>query len=547
MKKRFNQVVVLTMASALILSACGKSDTGSATPTPGNSSSPAKSAAPTKEKLTLSWMVGTPTNNSSLPSGDKDFIKKTLEEKFNVEIKLDYMAMGPEFTQKLNTLLASGSAPDMFQAEGTATTKYVTDGALMDMTNYVTPAKMPNYFKWVTDTEMKRYQVGGKFMRAPVPFEKNAYFSYYVRKDWIDALNAKDPSLKLKVPTNYDEMVAVMKAFTFNDPDGNGKNDTYGFTTAGAGTSITGDFPEWVKNGLVPASFYVDKDNNFIDSGTNVRTAKVLDDIRKLLDMKVVDPDWFLNKSGEQLTKIQQGKAGIFYSAVRDIAFDNTNNSVQKKTREVTGNQKAEFAAFHIAGDVPVSYEPLPGVPFLFNAKADPKKIERTIEILDYLATPEGYLLTNFGKENVHYKKEGNKVTLIPDAIKKDIGDNGNFTEIWSSVFSYNVKDPSNQIGIQIIDPRETDHDREILATMKKNKYYLLGTNVVPPVGLDIGSYRTQMRAKQVKVLFEEKDSSNWPKYLQELLDTYKAKAIFDAYAEQISTALGKKVTFKTD
>ncbi|MDF2814630.1 MAG: transporter substrate-binding protein, partial [Paenibacillus sp.] len=533
---------------ALIVSACGnKEGSNTASPTPaGTSAATGTPKAPAKEKLSLNWMIGVPTTTSSLPSADKDFIKKAIEEKFNVEIKLDYMSIGPDFTNKLNMLLASGSAPDFFHAEGTATTKYVTDGAVADLTNYVTPAKMPNYFKWVSDLEMKRYQVGGKFMRAPVPFEKASYASYYVRKDWIDALNAKDPSLKLKVPTNYDEMIAVMKAFTFNDPDGNGKNDTYGFTTAGSGTSIPGDFPEWYKNGLVPG-FFIDKDNNFIDSGTNLRTAKVIDDIRKTLDLKVVDPDWFLNKAGDAATKVQQGKAGIFYSAVRDVAFDNSASSFQKKTREVTGNQKAEFAAFHVAGDLPVSYEPLPGVPFLFNAKADPKKIERTVEIIDWLSSEEGYLLANIGKEGVHYKKDGKNITLIPEAIKKDIGDNGNFTEVWGSVASYNVKDPSRALGINIINPSETDHDRAILEVMKKNKFYVLGTNVVPPVGLDIGSYRTQMRAKQVKVLFEEKDSSNWPKYLTELLDTYKAKAIFDAYGEQVSTALGKKVVFKTD
>ncbi|WP_127586665.1 extracellular solute-binding protein [Paenibacillus koleovorans] len=546
MKKHFTRVIALSMATALVLSACGgKEGNGTASPSPSSGASVAPSA-PTKEKLTLTWMIGVPTPSSSLPSGDKDFIRKAIEEKFNVEIKLDYMPMGQDYTNKLNSLIASGSTPDFFQPEGTATSKYIADGVGMDLTNLVTSAKMPNYFKWVSDLEMKRYQVGGKFMRAPVPFERNWYLAYYVRKDWIDALNAKDPSLKLKVPTNYDEMIAVMKAFTFNDPDGNGKNDTYGYTTVGGGNSVPGDFPEWYKNGMTPG-FAVDKDNNFVDSGTNARTAKVLEDIRKMLAMNIVDPDWFLNKAGDQLNKIQQGRAGIFYSSIRDIAFDNTANSVQKKTREVTGNQKAEFVAFHIAGDVPVTYEALPGMPFMFNAKADPKKVDRTIEILEWLAGPEGFLLANFGKEGVHYKKEGNKITLIPDTMKKDIGDNGNFTEIWGSVFSYLVKDPSQALGLQIIDPRETDHDREILATFKKNKYYVLGTNVVPPVGLDIGSYRTQMRAKQVKVLMEEKDSSNWPKYLQELLDTYKGKAIFDAYAEQISTALGKKIVFKTE
>jgi putative aldouronate transport system substrate-binding protein len=341
-------------------------------------------------------------------------------------------------------------------------------------------------------------------------------------------------------------MIAAMKAFTFNDPDGNGKNDTYGYTTQASGNSVPADFPEWFKNGMTPG-FFVDPNNNFVDSGSNARTGKVLDDIRKMLAMNIIDPDWFLNKPADPINKVQTGKAGIFFSGIRDIGFENSTNSVQKKTREITGNSKAEFVAFHIAGDVPVTYEPLPGTPFMFSSKADVKKVERTLEIMDWLASPEGYLLANFGQEGVHYKRDGNKITLISDAYKKDIGDNGNFTEIWGSVFTLGVKDPSKALGLQIIDPRETDHDRAILASIAKNKYFTLGTNVSPPAGLDIGSYRTQMRAKQVQLLMEDKDSSNWPKYLNELLDTYKGKAIFDAYAEQISNALGKKITFKTD
>ena len=42
-----------------------------------------------------------------------------------------------------------------------------------------------------------------------------------VRKDWLDKLG-------LAAPTTLDELYDVLYAFTYNDPDGNGKNDTYG-------------------------------------------------------------------------------------------------------------------------------------------------------------------------------------------------------------------------------------------------------------------------------------------------------------------------------
>ncbi|MBO1722884.1 sugar ABC transporter substrate-binding protein, partial [Extibacter sp. GGCC_0201] len=54
-------------------------------------------------------------------------------------------------------------------------------------------------------------------------------WSFLIRQDWLD-------NLGLYMPTTAEELLDVMRAFTFDDPDGNGKDDTYGFTAAGGGT-----------------------------------------------------------------------------------------------------------------------------------------------------------------------------------------------------------------------------------------------------------------------------------------------------------------------
>lgn len=54
-----------------------------------------------------------------------------------------------------------------------------------------------------------------------------------VRQDWLDKLG-------LKAPTNLDEFETVIKAFAEEDPDGNGKKDTYGFAYSGDGLYSTG-------------------------------------------------------------------------------------------------------------------------------------------------------------------------------------------------------------------------------------------------------------------------------------------------------------------
>ncbi|MDF2668530.1 MAG: transporter substrate-binding protein [Paenibacillus sp.] len=540
MKKRLSQVIALSMAAALIASACGtKEETKSASPTP--SASTGASASPTvapKEKLTLNWMITVPNNNAKLPAADKDFVKKKIEEKFNVTINMEYMVFSTtDYQTKLNLKLASGDAPDMFQTGGAESNTYILDKAVADMTNYVTPTTMPNYFKyWVTQDELKRYGVQNVFMRAPVIFNKEQYFSYYIRKDWLDKLG-------LKIPTNYDEMIEVMKQFTTKDPDGNGKNDTFGLTMAGNGTSIPKDFPEWYKYNRGPGLFV--EGTKFVDAGTSIQMTDILNDIKKTIALGVIDPDWFLNKPGTQWDRAAQGKAGIFYHSNRTAAFENAANSVQKKTLEVTG-VKADWQPFHIENTNGASYQALPGTPFLFSAKAPANKIQRTVEIMDWLVSEEGFLLTHYGQEGIHYKKEGKKINLDPAAFKRDITDAGGFLDIYAGIAG-NINMGPEPLGLELINPSETDRDRKILERVKQVKYALLGTNVSPVPGLDLSALRTQMNKYHTQIVFDEKDASNWPKYRQELMTKYSGKAIFDSYAEQVGKAHGKTFTFDSN
>ena len=49
----------------------------------------------------------------------------------------------------------------------------------------------------------------------------------YYRHDWLTKFGQA-------VPTNWDEMIEFAKYATFNDPDGNGRDDTYGISVYGS-------------------------------------------------------------------------------------------------------------------------------------------------------------------------------------------------------------------------------------------------------------------------------------------------------------------------
>ncbi|MFR6331699.1 MAG: extracellular solute-binding protein [Eisenbergiella sp.] len=63
-----------------------------------------------------------------------------------------------------------------------------------------------------------------------------------IRQDWLDKLG-------LKAPTTLDEFEEVIRAFTEQDPDGNGKKDTYGLLTQATVFTI----PDGLR---IPLSFF---------------------------------------------------------------------------------------------------------------------------------------------------------------------------------------------------------------------------------------------------------------------------------------------------
>ena len=63
-----------------------------------------------------------------------------------------------------------------------------------------------------------------------------------IRKDWLAKLGLKEPQ-------TVDDLYTIAKAFTEQDPDGNGKKDTYGLI-----------IPKWPGNYASASPYDVDRD-----------------------------------------------------------------------------------------------------------------------------------------------------------------------------------------------------------------------------------------------------------------------------------------------
>lgn len=144
-----------------------------------------------------------------------------------------------------------------------------------------------------------------------------------IRQDWLD-------KLQLKAPTTIEEFEQVIAAFTNDDPDGNGKQDTYGFTFSGKDSYNTG----WVSDPVMIFSAYTGKhlprqwynDNGKLTYGSVAAGNK--EALAKLRDWYAKG---YLNKelatqgAWDALSDFTQGKAGIIigrpwlYGSVMDV------------------------------------------------------------------------------------------------------------------------------------------------------------------------------------------------------------------------------------
>ncbi|MDR6555212.1 extracellular solute-binding protein [Paenibacillus qinlingensis] len=415
MKKTLKLGAAACLSLSLVLSGCASKSEG--TKTEGAPSSPITSSAPEKapEKSTAPVKLSVLVSGPGLSEDDKA-LQGEIGKKLN--INFDYNAIAPgsnnEYVNQINVRVASNNAPDVFTVSNDQMLQFTKQGAILDLTKYLD--KMPNVKKAYTEIDLAKGKVDGKQMtlpkRATVP-----YRALMIRQDWLD-------KLKMPVPKTIEELAATINAFHDKDPDGNGKQDTYGLTGYGldAFAPIFGAFG--TSYGYFNASLSIGnlivKDNKAMYSTTQPEMKQALTYISDLFAKGAIDPDLLTNKGTAAPTKAQKGQVGMIYANWSDMFKDEHIKLITET------NPNAKF----IAIEPPVG----PGGKFMGafdDSAADwrvalpkslektPEKLDRALAYLDYITgAGEGQNLVMFGNEGVHYTKSGTTITPLPEMSK---------------------------------------------------------------------------------------------------------------------------------
>lgn len=239
---------------------------------------------------------------------------KAWEKLSNVEI--NYITPPhSNYGDKVNLMLATGNLPDILNYGDVA--QLVSNDLLVPLTDYWdSEAAKKVIEKYYNDSSFDPVTINGEIWGIPLPKALYASEGTMVRKDWLE-------NLGLEKPETLEEYREVLNAFTYDDPDGNGKDDTYGYTcrkgltcAATFGGAFGIDFNKWG-----PMQLRYDLiDGKLVPQQTQDKYKEFLKYMRTLIyEDKVFVPDAAINTSDQWKKDMFTSRAGMWQHSTTRI------------------------------------------------------------------------------------------------------------------------------------------------------------------------------------------------------------------------------------
>ena len=248
-----------------------------------------------------------------------------IREELGINLVYEWtVGTGEAWDHKIAVSMFSGDLPDFFHIESRNAEMYeqaVEAGFAMDMTDifeeYATDqVKELLYADGGIGVEMAKRN--GKLYCLPAPTAAvSTGNQLYIRKDCLENVG-KD------IPKSMDDVLELMRAFTEDDPDRNGKDDTYGLAISNrlfSGTSAVRGFFAGYGSYIGNSLFWIEKDGKLVCSVVQPETKEALQALATAYAKGYIDPEFAVKNTEKVDEEVGAGKFpmmyGIYYAAGR--------------------------------------------------------------------------------------------------------------------------------------------------------------------------------------------------------------------------------------
>lgn len=288
---------VLCTVAALAAVAASTAAVSSAT-----ASGPDEAVEPTDDPLQL-WVRQ--AEDGGLPT------YRAMAEQYEAETgqAIEIYGEVTNFEQSLIRAAAGGNLPDIIIQDTEALGQLVNWGMVQEIDR-----ESVSNGDEIIDVAWEAAQgVDGLYYAIPTSAQA---FNLYIRSDWRDALG-------LANPTTWDEVVEVATAFTFDDPDGNGADDTFGYVVPG---SATRGYASWFWVTLLWQAggdyFEPQGDGTFLPTLDTPEAATALQWLRDMVwEHEVVQPGAANHVTADAHPYFSTGQAGLYHTGPYTISM----------------------------------------------------------------------------------------------------------------------------------------------------------------------------------------------------------------------------------
>jgi putative aldouronate transport system substrate-binding protein len=410
MKKTLTLLLSLILITGVVLAGCQGAAT-TATTKPAGTTATTKHAvttAPTSDntlyEFTLMGNLG-----AEIKEPDQVFFDN-LGQRLNLKINIE-LPPATSYAERLQMMLASTEYPELVLFLSHTDVMFVNavkNGVFLPLNDYL--ENSPNLLQYSYDISFESLKILKDGVIYAIPRTSIARADgQLVRKDWLDSLGIEFQEGEAITLAKLEE---IATAFTFDDPDGNGANDTYGI---GTHSSADGNMDV-----LYPWAFdligWHEYDGEYMDlrySKTHDNYKEALAFTNKLWKAGVIDPDWPTIKQTVSLERFKKGITGI----VGEFAGWLTST-------EATGKElNPDFELAYITAVIAKEGNTAKGGSFStgfwgsWSITKNTEKPERIMAMLDYLLSDDYWEEVMYGPKGVTWNEE-NGIAMATDKYK---------------------------------------------------------------------------------------------------------------------------------
>lgn len=237
-----------------------------------------------------------------------DLYKKDL----GINVTYDWTVKGgyteDTYKQKMNLTLSSGDLPDVIKCDAT-TLKQLAKAGQIEVLDDAWKDYAADFTKKIYagegDSVLNSAKFDGKLMAIPEMDSSLESAKYiWIRQDWLDKLG-------LEGPKTMQDVLKISEAFTTQDPDGNGKNDTNGVAFTKDFYSGWGGTDGFFTGYHAYPNFWIEKNGKLEYGSVQPEVKTALASLADMYKKGQIDKEAFIKDGSIVAEKVASGKVGI--------------------------------------------------------------------------------------------------------------------------------------------------------------------------------------------------------------------------------------------